>query len=113
MKRKDRDYFDLCKDLASRSGHSRFHHGSIVVYRRGRVLGRGNNNGKTHAEINSVKSIPKYFLYDNLSVYVCRINAQGHFMYSRPCDKCMSFMKRNGVCKVHFSDFVGFSKITL
>lgn len=110
MKRNHMDYFMMCHSLASRSHHSRFHHGSIVLHRRG-IVGKGCNRKMIHAEVSCVKNIPKYYNYDNLVVYVCRVNTQGGFMNSRPCEKCMLFMKENGVSKVYFSDDNGFSKI--
>lgn len=113
MKKNHMDFFLICHQLASKSHHSRFRHGSIAVYRRSAIVGRGYNRLKTHAEVSSIKSIEKYYRYDNLVVYVCRVNAQGGFMNSKPCSKCMDFMKDNGVCRVYFSDSNGFSKIII
>lgn len=113
MKRNHMDYFMMCHALASRSQHSRFHHGSIVVYRRGSVVGKGSNRKGVHAEVCSIKNIPRYFRYANLVVFVCRVNAGGGFMNSRPCSNCMRFMKENGVSRVYFSDTVGFGKLIL
>ena len=110
MKRNHMDYFMMCHSLASKSEH-RSHHGSIVLHRRSRIVGRGCNQNRIHAEVSCVKNIPKYYNYGNLVVYVCRVNPRGGFMNSRPCEKCMEFMKENGVSKVYFSDEVGFSKI--
>lgn len=112
MKRNHMDYFTICHGLASKSHHPRFHHGSIVIHR-SNVVGRGYNRIKTHAEVSSVLSIDKYYRYNNLVVYVCRVNSQGGFMNSKPCVKCMEFLKANGVRKVYFSDDQGFSKIII
>ena len=111
MKRNHMDYFMMCHALASRSQHSRFHHGSIAVQRRGRILGRGSNRKNLHAEVCSITNIPNYHRYENLVVYVCRVNSTGGFMNSRPCQNCLDFMRDNGVCRVYFSDSVGFSKL--
>lgn len=111
MKKNHMDFFSICHRLASKSHHSRFHHGSVVVHRRSAIIGRGYNRQNSHAEVNAVKSIDKYYLYDNLAVYVCRVNSQGGFMNSKPCSRCMEFMKDNGVRRVYFSDSNGFSKI--
>ena len=111
MKKNHMDFFTICRQLASKSHHSRFRHGAISVYRRSTIVGRGYNRNKIHAEVSSVKNIDKYYRYENLVVYVCRINSQGGFMNSKPCSKCMTFMKDNGVCRVYFSDSSGFSKI--
>lgn len=113
MKRNHMDFFMMCHELASRSQHSRFHHGSIVVHRRSNVLGRGSNRKYTHAEVSAITSIPNYSRYENLAVYVCRVNSRGGFMNSRPCKNCMAFMKGNGVSRVYFSDSDGFSKLIL
>ena len=113
MKRAHADFFTICHQLASRSHHSRFRHGSIAVHRRSAILGRGYNRQNSHAEVSSVKSIDKYYRYENLAVYVCRVSSSGSFMNSRPCPKCMDFMKHNGVSRVYFSDSEGFGKIIL
>lgn len=111
MKRNHMDYFMMCHTLASKSHHSRFHHGSIVLHRRGNIVGKGCNRKRIHAEVSCIKNIHNYCNYDNLVVYVCRVNSTGGFMNSRPCENCMKFMKENRVSKVYFSDDVGFSKI--
>ena len=113
MKRNHMDYFMICHALASRSQHSRFHHGSIAVYRRGTIVGRGSNRKNIHAEVSSITNIPNYQRYEKLVVYVCRVNSKGGFMNSRPCCHCMEFMRENGVSRVYFSDTVGFSKLIL
>ena len=100
----------MCHRLSSKAGH-RSHHGSIVLHKRGSIVGRGCNKRHVHAEVSCVKNIPHYYNYDNLVVYVCRVNTRGEFMNSRPCEKCMTFMKENGVSRVYFSDEVGFGKI--
>ena len=105
------DFFTICRELAFKSHHTRFRHGSIAVHRRTTIVGRGYNRNKIHAEVGAVKNIEKYHRYENLVVYVCRVNSQGGFMNSKPCPKCMNFMKENGVCRVYFSDSNGFSKI--
>lgn len=105
------DFFRLCGDLAVKSHHPRFRHGSIAVHRRNVIVGRGYNKTNVHAEVSSVKNITKYHKYDNLIVYVCRVNSKGGFMNSRPCCKCIDFMKKNGVNRVYFSDASGFSKL--
>lgn len=113
MKKNHMDFFMTCRQLASKSHHSRFRHGSIAVYRRSTIVGRGYNRMRVHAEVSAIKSIDRYHRYDNLVIYVCRINSQDGFMNSRPCSRCMEFMKANGVCRVYFSDSVGFSKIII
>ena len=111
MKRNHMDYFMMCHRLASKSHHSRFHHGAIVVHRRGCIVGKGSNKKRIHAEVSSIMNISNFSRYQNLVVYVCRVNSTGGFMNSRPCDACMTFMRENNVTKVYFSDEDGFSKI--
>lgn len=113
MKKNHTDYYMMCHALASRSQHSRFHHGSLAVQRRGGVLGKGSNKKNVHAEVGSITNIPRYYRYENLVVYVCRVNSRGGFMNSRPCQNCLDFMRKNGVCRVYFSDGAGFTKIIL
>jgi deoxycytidylate deaminase len=113
MKRIHEYFFGLCGELASRSHHPQFRHGSIVVHRRSAVIGRGFNRSSLHAEVSSVKNIDNYRRYDNLVVYVCRVNSRGEFMNSKPCTNCMRFMKSNGVSRVYYSDEQGFGKICL
>lgn len=111
MKKNHMDFFAVCHQLASKSHHPRFRHGSIAVHRRSSIIGRGYNRKNIHAEVSAIKSIDKYHRYDNLVIYVCRVNSQGGYMNSRPCSKCADFMKQSGVCRVYFSDSSGFSKI--
>lgn len=112
MKRSHTHYINVCHALASKSHHPRFHHGSIALKRRGGgILGRGSNRKNLHAEVGSIIDIPNYQRYENLVVYVCRVNSKGGFMNSKPCENCVNFMKSNGVSTVYFSDEVGFSKL--
>ena len=113
MKKNHMDYFIMCRELASRSQHTRFHHGSVAMQRRGRVLGKGSNRKNVHAEVSSVTNIPNYQRYDNLVVYVCRVNSRGGFMNSTPCSNCLHFMRANGVARVYYSDSIGFTKLIL
>jgi len=113
MKKNHMDYFMMCRDLASRSQHTRFHHGSVAVQRRGKVLGKGSNRKNVHAEVSSVTNIPSYQRYDKLVVYVCRVNSTGGFMNSKPCSNCLHFMRTNGVARVYYSDSIGFTKMIL
>lgn len=76
-------------------------------------MGKGSNRKMLHAEVDAIKSVRRYSRYDNLVVYVCRVNNQNGFMNSKPCSNCMKFMSENGVSKVYYSDTVGFSKIKL
>ena len=112
MKRNHMDFFLISKKEASKSHHDRFFHGSVTVHRN-TVIGKGCNRNRIHAEVSSIKNIHNYFKYDNLVVYVCRINRRGGFMMSKPCSNCMAFMKKQGVSKVYYSDEDGFSKLIL
>ena len=107
------DFFMMCHKLTYKSHHSRFHHGAIVVHRKNRILGKGCNKKQIHAEVSAIMDIPHYKRYKNLVVYVCRVNAQGGFLNSKPCCNCMKFMRENGVSKIYYSDDNGFSKIVL
>lgn len=114
MKKVHHYFFGLCGDLASKSHHPQHRHGSIVVHRRSAVIGRGFNRSSLHAEVSSVKSVNNYRKYENLVVYVCRVNTKGEYMDSTPCTSCMKFMRNNGVSRVYFSGKDGlFTKIKL
>lgn len=90
-----------------------FHHGSIIVTNN-RVLGRGYNHPRTaykgpkgyqrsmHAEVCALnRSIIKP--RKTVDVYVVRINNVGTLMESRPCPKCILFLKSVGIRKVYYS----------
>jgi len=91
--------------------HGSYHHGSLVVSNN-RVLGRGYNHPRTtykgkqqlsmHAEVCALnRSIIKP--RKTIDVYVVRINNTGSLMESRPCPKCILFLKKMGIRKVYYS----------
>ncbi|ACH46859.1 putative cytidine deaminase [Feldmannia species virus] len=115
MKKTHETHFDMCRNLAKRSQHSTFRHGSIAVSGSS-VVGKGSNRRSLHAEVSAVKDTVKKKIGKGtrrLKVYVCRVSSAGMFMNSRPCAKCMRFMRDAGVSKVYFSDQFGFAKIVL
>lgn len=104
MKRSFREYFNVAHDLTKKSGHPRFHHGSIVVYRKN-IIGKGANYGFLHAEVSSLINCEHVgkSSRDKLTVFVCRVNSQGLFMNSKPCENCQEYMRRKGIKKVFYT----------
>lgn len=109
-------FFLECRDLARYSQHPVFRHGAIVTNRT-TVLGKGSNRYALHAEVSALKNIHRVRQrrkHMRLRMYVCRVNAKGAFMNSRPCENCMQYMRTRGVHRVYYSDDLGgFSKLVL
>ncbi|AAR26853.1 FirrV-1-A29 [Feldmannia irregularis virus a] len=112
MKNFDIRLFLECQHLAKFSQHPVFRHGALVTNRT-TIVGKGSNRSSLHAEVSALQNV-QGGQHMRLRVYVCRVNARGKFMNSKPCQNCMNYMKHRGVYRVYYSDDAGgFSKLVL
>ncbi len=87
------------KTLATRSNHSRFNHGAIVL-KGGAIQSMGYNFNDTHAEVHALKKLwPSKRA--GTTVFNLRF-AVNSISNSRPCDSCMDYMVQNSVKNIWF-----------
>ncbi len=68
--------------------HHNFRHAAALV-----STGKtqyGFNRGTVHAEMTVARKMRRNKTYD---LYVCRLSAKDEFVYSKPCDRCVSTLK--------------------
>ena len=58
-----------------------------------------------HAEVNAYNMVPKFRLRGSfkIDIFVIRINKTNELRYSRPCNRCIDKLRKNGVVKVYYS----------
>mgnify|MGYP001942874318 CR=1 FL=1 len=100
---------DAAIDMAYRSEQN-FKHGAVVV-QNGKVCSSGHNKVtckishlySCHAEMAAINRFSdKTKTLTDAHMYVVRINKCG-LADSKPCKKCMSYMKAHGISRVFFS----------
>ena len=130
LSKTERAYFNAAKAVSSLSDH-RVHVGAVVVHQH-RIISSDCNSstrtdaiqakldqahfgcyceGKIHAE--SACLIPYIKRNINLSggtIYVYREHKNGSIAMARPCERCMSLIKKAGIKKVYYSTESGFAK---
>jgi deoxycytidylate deaminase len=90
-------------------------HGSVIV-KGGRVIGTGINKERNHptivssehiktdcsvhAEIDALKKVKDA---TGATVYVARVNRRGQARDSRPCNRCYSALRNNGIRKIVYT----------
>tara|TARA_Y100000310_G_scaffold234485_1_gene237467 strand:+ start:2513 stop:2908 length:396 start_codon:yes stop_codon:yes gene_type:complete len=109
---------DLAKRVAQNSEHDSFKHGAVLV-KGGSVLNvahnkdqfnrfgnrfrdRGCGHATHHAELGAVLGLDRN-LTQGSTIYVVRINKEGVFRNSKPCDMCHEVLKFVGVKKAVFT----------
>lgn len=106
---------EQARSLCRKSEHPAFHHGAIV-FNKGKPIGQGWNgtqtNGRlyqkygyksTHAECAALKNVDKAD-----TILVVRIRREDNELScSKPCPKCMKFLKDKGIKKIFFSNWSG------
>lgn len=113
MKKKHEKFFHEASLCCFKSEHSKFQHGSVLVYRNS-IIGRGSNTGKLHAEVASIKNKrSKRKDRSKLLVFVVRLNVAGAYKMSKPCPRCQEYMRKTGVDEVFYSTDNGFEKMRL
>lgn len=98
-------HMPLIEKLASKSGHSFAFHAAIVK-KGGNILSSGHNHAVRHAEVDALQRMDPRARRGTV-VWSVRLAASGHLRMGRPCDKCMEYLKKNGVKAVVYSNSNG------
>lgn len=112
-------YLSLAKRVASQSEHDHFKHGAVLV-KGGSVLNTACNKDKYkrfgnrfrntrhcghathHAELGCILGLDRS-VTQGTTMYVVRMNREGTFRMSKPCDMCEEVLKFCGVKKVVYT----------
>jgi len=96
-------------------------HGS-VIFKKNRIISKGFNKYKTHpkaknhrfpsihAEIDAILKANIDMLRGS-SIMVVRINKEGNFMNSKPCNQCLDEINRLGIKHVIYSTPEGITEV--
>ena len=119
VSKKIKSYFDLAKRVAQQSEHDHFKHGAVLV-KGGSVINTSCNKDKYrsfgnrfrdtktcghathHAELGCILGLDKSAT-QGTTLYVARVNRQGDFRMSKPCDMCEEVLKFCGVKRVVYT----------
>lgn len=111
-------YLDLARRMAFQSEYGKIRHGAVLV-KGGSVINASCNKSNYnsfasrfrpddrgpathHAEIGCILGVDKS-ISEGATVYVVRINKQGYFKLSKPCEMCHNILKFCGVKKVVYT----------
>jgi len=116
---KQRRYISLAKKVAEQSNYGKFRHGAILVKgssirnvacnkhrhcRFGKRFRDHNDGDPTlHAELGAILGMDRS-ITQGATIYVVRINREGHPRMSKPCPMCESAMKHVGVKRVVYTN---------
>lgn len=100
-------HLETAVELA-RTSRCRYRHGAVVVYD-GKVISQATNKkvgdpskewrrSHIHAEVAAAAAARSRVA--GSTVYVARVLANGRPAHSRPCRKCLSYLRRAGVAKI-------------
>ena len=97
--------FALAKNIASNSPYGKIRHGALLVNyssfgKRFRSPSRG--HATVHAELGCILGLPRD-VTSGADLYVCRINRNGEFRFSKPCSMCHAALKHVGVKRVYYT----------
>ena len=56
-----------------------------------------------HSEVHAVIKCKRIHLIDGFSLWNIRIDRHGNIRISKPCDRCMEFIKKIGIKKVYYT----------
>ncbi len=111
-------YLDLARNMAHNSLYAKLRHGAVLV-KGGSVINVSFNkdnfssigsrfraphrgHATAHAELGCVLGISRSAT-SGADLYVCRINREGDFRYSKPCSMCHDVMKHVGIKRVYYT----------
>lgn len=90
-------------------------HGSVIV-KGGRVIGTGMNKERNHPKIVSsehiktdcsvhaeIDALKKAKDTNGATVYIARVNKKGQARDSKPCSRCYSALRSNGIKKIVYT----------
>ena len=119
---KQRRYISLAKKIAEQSNYGKFRHGAVLVKgssirnvacNKHRHCGFGKrfreyNEGDPtlHAELGVILGMDRS-ITRGATIYVVRINREGHPRMSKPCPMCENAMKHVGVKRVVYTNRAG------
>tara|TARA_R100000008_G_C3587523_1_gene173703 strand:+ start:8784 stop:9242 length:459 start_codon:yes stop_codon:yes gene_type:complete len=118
MTKKIQRYFELSRNIAYNSPYGKIRHGAILV-KGGSILNASFNkdnftsfgarfrhvnrgHATVHAELGCILGMPRSST-TGADIYVCRINRDGEFRYSKPCAMCHEAMKHVGIKRVYYT----------
>jgi len=111
-------YFEQARNAAANSPYGKIRHGAVLAKggsvlnvsfnkdnynsfgNRFRDLDRG--HATVHAELGCILGLSRATTSGS-DVYVCRINREGEFRYSKPCGMCHEALKHVGVKRVYYT----------
>jgi tRNA(Arg) A34 adenosine deaminase TadA len=110
--------FTFAKNIAYNSAYGKIRHGAILV-KGGSVINasfnkenyssfgtrfrnRHRGHATVHAEIGCILGVSRD-VTTGTDLYVCRINREGEFRYSKPCTMCHEALKHVGVKRVYYT----------
>jgi deoxycytidylate deaminase len=115
-------YFELARNVAYNSPYGKIRHGAVIA-KGGSVLNASFNKDKfnsfgsrfrsrdrghatVHAELGAILGLSRHSTTGS-DVYVCRINRDGDFRYSKPCTMCHDALKHVGIKRVYYTTNTG------
>lgn len=119
LSKKQKGILELCRNLAYQSVHPLQRHGAVLT-KGGKIINASCNvnryrafadrfwhkkfaHGTVHAEIGAILGLDRS-VTENSTVYVVRVNGDGKFRNSRPCDMCQSALSFCGVRTIFFTN---------
>jgi deoxycytidylate deaminase len=113
------NFIGIARQEAKKSSYT-FRLGAVVL-RKGKIVGKGYNKVKTHPRL--FKEYGYFSIHaecDALlkaasngngdTIIVVRIIKNGKYSCSKPCEKCLAFIKEYGIKKIIYSDWDGLIK---
>ena len=76
-----------------------------IVFKGGKILSRGYNQGKYHAEHSALKQL-KSHQTDGADIIVVRINTTGISM-AKPCNNCQNRLRKHGIKRAFYTNSMG------
>jgi deoxycytidylate deaminase len=118
LSKKDERFLQLAKAVAKTSTFETFKHGAVLT-KGGKVISTACNKDKfssfakrfrnkdygratRHSEVSAVLNLPKS-VTDGATMYVVRVNRDGEFRLSAPCEMCYHTLQFTGVKKVIYT----------
>ena len=111
-------YFDLARNVAFNSPYGKIRHGAVLVkggsvknvsfnkdnysYFGNRFRVKDTGPATVHAELGCILGLARS-VTSGTDLYVCRVNKEGEFKYSKPCSMCHEALKHVGVKRVYYT----------
>jgi len=111
-------YFDLARNVAFNSPYGKIRHGAVLVkggsvknvsFNKDNYSSFGNRfrvkdtgPATVHAELGCILGLARS-VTSGTDLYVCRVNKEGEFKYSKPCSMCHEALKHVGVKRVYYT----------